>query len=61
MITERNMCARSTKRKESAMDHRLGMVAESIYCVNIIEEKGKFRRIYGEELSLRRGMIDKPK
>ena len=47
------------------------MVVERIYCGNIIAEKGKIRRIYGEELSLRignfgkillqKGMTNKPK
>ena len=49
------MCVRSTDRKESTMDQRLRMVAEIIYCIYIITKKGKFERIYGKELSLRRG------
>ena len=65
------MCVRSMDSKESGMDQRLMMVEERIYCGNIIAKKGKFIRIYGEELSLRggnfgkillwKGMTDKPK
>ena len=71
MVTKGNLRVRSTNMKESTMDERLKMVAERIYCRNIIEKKGKFRRISGKELSLRRdnsgkillqkGMTDKSK
>ena len=51
MIMEGNLCVRSTYMKDFAMDQQLMMVARRIYCRNIIAEKGKFERIYGEELS----------
>ena len=68
MITEGNLCVRSMDKNKSSMDQWLKMVAERIYCENYFCE---FKRIFGEELSLRRGnsvkillrkgMTDKPK